>query len=183
MMVILQPRNSSKLRQNVLHLQSSPTIIFSLLAILSPINGVLAGINWLLIFRRSRLKQCSYRISKADPPSTYMRCIQWPPFSASIIIRPSIPSSSPRGGKEISGLGEKLYEILCLATLSQGWTIRIANTLSFPTVSPFFVTLGCSFSLFCFSSLIRCDSFPALSISSICFRKCMHSSVLCPTSP
>ncbi|GJR28621.1 hypothetical protein Tco_1104853 [Tanacetum coccineum] len=109
MMVILQPRNSSKLRQNVLHLQSSPTIIFSLLAILSPINGVLAGINWLLIFRRSRLKQCSYRIFEADPPSTYMRCIQWPPFSASIIIRPSIPSSSPRGGKEISRLGENLY--------------------------------------------------------------------------
>ncbi|GKB16428.1 hypothetical protein Tco_0850351 [Tanacetum coccineum] len=90
-----------------------------IISLLNSINGVLAGINWLLIFRRSRLKQCSYRIFEADLPSTYMWCIQWPPFSASIIIRPSIPLSSPRGGKEIFGLGEKLYVILCLATLSQ----------------------------------------------------------------
>nr|GFB02685.1 hypothetical protein [Tanacetum cinerariifolium] len=45
--------------------------------------------------------------------------MQWPPISASIIIGPSVPLSSPRGGKRISGLGEKLCVILCLATLSQ----------------------------------------------------------------
>nr|GEW34106.1 hypothetical protein [Tanacetum cinerariifolium] len=36
------------------------------------------------------------------------------------------------GGNEISGSGEKLCEILCLATLFHGWTIRIAMALSFP---------------------------------------------------
>ncbi|GKE66960.1 hypothetical protein Tco_1521121, partial [Tanacetum coccineum] len=55
-----------------------------------------------------RLKQCLYSIFEADPPSTYMRCMQWPHISASMIIGPSVPSSSPRGGKRISGLGEKL---------------------------------------------------------------------------
>ncbi|GKD01553.1 hypothetical protein Tco_1171827 [Tanacetum coccineum] len=112
-----------------------------------------------------------------------MRCMQWPPISASMIIGPSVPSSSPRSGKKISGLGEKLCVILCLATLSQGWTIRIANALSFPELSSFFAALGCSFSLLCLSSLIKCDSFPALSISLICFFRCIHSSMLCPTSP
>ncbi|GKD93117.1 hypothetical protein Tco_1372954 [Tanacetum coccineum] len=41
-----------------------------------------------------------------------MRCMQWPPIFASNIIGPSFPSSSPKGGKKISGLGEKL----CAAT-------------------------------------------------------------------
>nr|GEW25548.1 hypothetical protein [Tanacetum cinerariifolium] len=108
---------------------------------LNPIKGVVAGTNWFLIFGWSLLKQCSYNISEADTPSTYMQCIQWSLISASMIIGPSVPSSSPRGGKRISGLGEKLYVILCLATLSQGWTIRMANALSFPEVSPFFAAL------------------------------------------
>nr|GEW34319.1 reverse transcriptase domain-containing protein [Tanacetum cinerariifolium] len=41
--------------------------------ITSPLNlikGVIAGTNWFLVFRRSRLKQCSYSISEADLPST-----------------------------------------------------------------------------------------------------------------
>ncbi|GJX65304.1 gypsy type transposase [Tanacetum coccineum] len=71
---------------------------------LNPIKGVVAGTNWFLISGRSRLKKCSYSISEADSPSTYMWCIQWPPTSASMIIGPSIPSSSSRGGKEIFGL-------------------------------------------------------------------------------
>ncbi|GJU63901.1 hypothetical protein Tco_1245736 [Tanacetum coccineum] len=87
---------------------------------LNPIKGVVAGINCLLISGRSQLKQCSYRISKADPPSTYIRYTQWPLIFASMIIGSSVPSSAPNGGKEISKLGEKLYLILCLATLSQG---------------------------------------------------------------
>ncbi|GKC13702.1 hypothetical protein Tco_1010484 [Tanacetum coccineum] len=58
---------------------------------LNPINRVLAGINWLLISGRIRLKQCSYKIFEADPPSTYMRCIQWPPIYASMIIGPFVP--------------------------------------------------------------------------------------------
>ncbi|GJW48500.1 hypothetical protein Tco_0080146 [Tanacetum coccineum] len=109
---------------------------------LNPIKRVVAGINCFLISRWSRLKQCSYKISEADPPSTYIRCTQWPLISASMIIGPSVPSSSPRGRKKISGLGEKLCVILCIATFFQGWTIRIANALSFPEVSPFFATLG-----------------------------------------
>nr|GEX84731.1 nonaspanin [Tanacetum cinerariifolium] len=56
----------------------------------------------------------------ADPPSTYMRCMQWPLIFASMIIGPSVPSSSSRGRKRISVLGEKLCVILCLDTLSQG---------------------------------------------------------------
>nr|GFA72378.1 hypothetical protein [Tanacetum cinerariifolium] len=109
---------------------------------------VLAGTNWFFISIRSQLKQCSYSISEADPSSTYMRCMQWPPISASMIIGPSVPSSSPRDGKRIYGLGEKLCVILCLATISQGWTIRMANALSFLEFSLFFAALGCSFPLF-----------------------------------
>ncbi|GJW61665.1 hypothetical protein Tco_0111000 [Tanacetum coccineum] len=75
----------------------------------------------------------------------YMRCMQWPPISASMIIGPSVPSSSSRGGKKIYVLGEKLYVIFCLATLSQGWTIKMANALSFSEVSPFFSALGCAY--------------------------------------
>ncbi|GJR47232.1 hypothetical protein Tco_1315335 [Tanacetum coccineum] len=101
---------------------------------LNPINGVVVGTNWFFISRCSRLKQCSYSISEADLPSTYMWCIQCPPISASMIIGPSVPSSLSRGGKNISALGEKLCIIFCLATLSQGWTIRIASALSFPKV-------------------------------------------------
>ncbi|GKF88119.1 hypothetical protein Tco_0258996 [Tanacetum coccineum] len=51
-----------------------------------------------IISLRNLLKQCSYKISEEVPPSTYMRCTQCPPISASIIIGPSVPSSSLRGG-------------------------------------------------------------------------------------
>ncbi|GJV97564.1 hypothetical protein Tco_1549141 [Tanacetum coccineum] len=118
---------TSKFIQDEVEWSSSPIFTIScicptghIISPLNPIKGMVAGINWFLISRRRRLKQCSYNISEADPPSTYMRCMQWPPISASIIIGPSIPSSSPKGGKEISGLGEKLCVIFCLATLSQG---------------------------------------------------------------
>ncbi|GJR45817.1 hypothetical protein Tco_1313920 [Tanacetum coccineum] len=73
--------------------------------IISPLNPIKQG--WasyakiVLISGRSRMKQCSYNISEAEPPSTYMRCMQWPHISASMIIGPSVPSSSPRGGKRI----------------------------------------------------------------------------------
>nr|GEY67811.1 hypothetical protein [Tanacetum cinerariifolium] len=77
--------------------------------IISPLNpGVFAGINWFLIFRRNLLKQCSYKISEEEPPSTYMRCTQCPLILASMIMGPSIPSSSPRVGKEITDSGEKV---------------------------------------------------------------------------
>nr|GEU88257.1 hypothetical protein [Tanacetum cinerariifolium] len=87
---------------------------------LNPIKGVVTGINWFLTSGRSQLKQCSYNISEANPPSTYKRCMQWPPISASIIIGPFIPSSSPKGGKNISGLGEKL-----LGTISSAHDSRL----------------------------------------------------------
>nr|GFA06149.1 hypothetical protein [Tanacetum cinerariifolium] len=77
--------------------------------IISPLNqGVFARINWFLIFRRNLLKQCSYKISEEEPPSTYMRCTQCPLILDSMIMGPSIPSSSPRVGKEITDSGEKL---------------------------------------------------------------------------
>ncbi|GKC10271.1 hypothetical protein Tco_1001881 [Tanacetum coccineum] len=44
--------------------------------IISPLNPtkyVVAGTIWFLISGQSWLKQCSYRISKEAPPSTYMR--------------------------------------------------------------------------------------------------------------
>nr|GEW32680.1 reverse transcriptase domain-containing protein [Tanacetum cinerariifolium] len=92
-----------------------------------------------------------------------------PHNSASMIIGPSVPSSSSKSRKKISVFGKKLCVIFCLATLSQGWTSTMANALSFLKVSPFFAALGCSFPLFCLSSFIKRNSFPALIISSICF--------------
>nr|GFB65826.1 reverse transcriptase domain-containing protein [Tanacetum cinerariifolium] len=85
--------------------------IFSSGHIISPLNptsGVVARINWLLTSRRNLLKQCSYMIFEGEPPSTYMRCTKCPPISASMIMGPSIPSSSPKGGKEITNSEEKL---------------------------------------------------------------------------
>ncbi|GJX26246.1 hypothetical protein Tco_0232542 [Tanacetum coccineum] len=119
-------------------------------------NAHFSGTN-LLLFK------CSYSISEADPPSTYMRCMQWPPISASMIIGHYVPSYSSRGGKRISVLGEKLCAIFFLATLSQGWTIRMAAALSFLEVSPFFATLGaythpCYAPLFHRTHKIWCDS-------------------------
>ncbi|GJZ14793.1 hypothetical protein Tco_0550470 [Tanacetum coccineum] len=87
---------------------------------LNPMSGVVARIIWLLIFGWSLTKQYSYRTSEDDPPSTYIRCTKCPPISASMIIGPSVSSSSPKGGKEITVSGEKLWVTLCLATLSHG---------------------------------------------------------------
>ncbi|GJV90707.1 hypothetical protein Tco_1538520 [Tanacetum coccineum] len=75
---------------------------------LNPVRYVVAGTIWLLISGRSLTKQCSYRISEDAPLSTYIRCTKCPPISASMIIGPSVPFSSPRGGKEIVVSGEKL---------------------------------------------------------------------------
>ncbi|GJV73972.1 hypothetical protein Tco_1493967 [Tanacetum coccineum] len=75
---------------------------------LNPMRCVVAGTIWLLISGRSLMKQCSYRISEDAPPSTYIRCTKCPPISASMIIGPSVPSSSPKGRKEITVFGEKL---------------------------------------------------------------------------
>ncbi|GJT83555.1 putative reverse transcriptase domain-containing protein [Tanacetum coccineum] len=61
---------------------------------LKPMMGAVAGIIWLFTSRRSPLKQCSYSIFEADPPSTYIRCMKCPPISALMIIGPSVPSSS-----------------------------------------------------------------------------------------
>ncbi|GKD75273.1 hypothetical protein Tco_1333555 [Tanacetum coccineum] len=72
---------------------------------LNPMSDVVAGIIWLLISGRSLTKQCSYRTSEDAPPSTYIRCTKCPP---SMIIGPSVPSSSPKDGKEITVFGEKL---------------------------------------------------------------------------
>nr|GEY58516.1 hypothetical protein [Tanacetum cinerariifolium] len=108
---------------------------------LNPTKGVFAGINWFLISGRNLLKQCSYKISEEKPPSTYMRCTQYPPISVSMIMGPSVPSSSPRVGKEIIDSGEKVCVILCLAIIFHGCTINIASGLSFPEVSPFLLSL------------------------------------------
>ncbi|GJU23140.1 hypothetical protein Tco_1156482 [Tanacetum coccineum] len=105
-------------------------------------SGVVAGSIWLLTSGQSLLKQCLYKVFEAEPPSTYMRCMKCPPISASIIIGPSVPSSSPKGGNEIANSGEKLWVILCLATLFHGCTIKIANGLSFPEASPFLAAFG-----------------------------------------
>ncbi|GJS26100.1 hypothetical protein Tco_0486720 [Tanacetum coccineum] len=76
-------------------------LIGHIISPLNPIKGVVAGINWFLISERIRLKQFSYKIFEADMPSTYMRCMQLPPISASMIIGPSVPSSSPKGKKDL----------------------------------------------------------------------------------
>nr|GFB10838.1 hypothetical protein [Tanacetum cinerariifolium] len=95
---------------------------------LNPIKGVVAGINWFLISGRSRLKQCLYSISKADPPSTYMRCMQWPSIYASMIIGPSVPSSSSREWKTSAGFG-----ILFSGNFASGYplTVSMVETISF----------------------------------------------------
>ncbi|GKC65718.1 hypothetical protein Tco_1098316, partial [Tanacetum coccineum] len=110
------------------------------------------------IFTSSDICPTGYMISPLKPIRG-----AWLPNSASMIMGPSVLSSSPRGGNEISKLGEKPCVILCLATLCQGWTIKIAKALSFLDVSPLFAAFGWSFPLPCFSSLITCDNFPALS--------------------
>ncbi|GJQ89980.1 hypothetical protein Tco_0001119, partial [Tanacetum coccineum] len=97
---------------------------------LKPTRGTAARTIWLFTSGRSLLKQYSYSISEADPPSTYIRCMKWPLISASMIMGPSVSSSFPNGGNEISGSREKLCMILFMATFCHGWTIRIAMALS-----------------------------------------------------
>ncbi|GJV60195.1 hypothetical protein Tco_1466295 [Tanacetum coccineum] len=65
-------------------------------------------------------QMCSYKTFEDAPPLTYTRCTKCPPIPASIIIGPSVPSSSPKGGKEIVVSGEKFWVIMGLATLSHG---------------------------------------------------------------
>ncbi|GKE88930.1 hypothetical protein Tco_1566405, partial [Tanacetum coccineum] len=98
---------------------------------LNPTSDVVAGIIWLFISGWSLMKQCSYRTSEDAPPSMYIWCTKCPPISASMIIGPSVPSSSPKDGKEIIVSGEKLWVTLCLATLSHGVTIG-GGALNFP---------------------------------------------------
>ncbi|GKA44975.1 hypothetical protein Tco_0737771 [Tanacetum coccineum] len=89
----------------------------------SPLNlmsSVVAEIIWFLIYGRSLTKQCLYRTSEDAPLSTYIRCTKCPLISASMIIGPSVSSSSPKGEKEITISREKLWVTLCLATLSHG---------------------------------------------------------------
>ncbi|GJT88459.1 hypothetical protein Tco_1070176 [Tanacetum coccineum] len=77
----------------------------------SPLNSmsdVVAGIIWLLISGRILTKQCSYRAFEDAPSSTYIRCMKCPHILASMIIVPSVPSSSPKDGKKITVSGEKL---------------------------------------------------------------------------
>ncbi|GKA88255.1 hypothetical protein Tco_0810019 [Tanacetum coccineum] len=97
-----------------------------------PTRGTMAGTIWLFTSGWSLLKQCSYSISEVDPLSTYIRCMKWPPISASMIMGPSVLSSFLSGENKIYGSREKLCVILCLATLFHSWTIRIAMALSFP---------------------------------------------------
>ncbi|GJW03809.1 hypothetical protein Tco_1562665 [Tanacetum coccineum] len=91
-----------------------------MVSLLNPMSDMVAGTIWLLTSGRSLTKQCSYRISEDALPSTYIRCTKYPPISALMIIGPSVPSSSPKDGKEIVVSGEKLWVTLCFATLSHG---------------------------------------------------------------
>nr|GEW27984.1 hypothetical protein [Tanacetum cinerariifolium] len=68
-----------------------------MISLLKPMRGAVARIILLFTFGRSLLKQCSYSISEADHPSTYIRCMKCPPISASMIIGPCVLSSSPEG--------------------------------------------------------------------------------------
>ncbi|GJV80585.1 hypothetical protein Tco_1516455 [Tanacetum coccineum] len=54
--------------------------------------------------------------------------MQWPPISASMIIGPSVPSSSPRGRKRISGFEDKLCVILCLNTIVGKYKSKCQST-------------------------------------------------------
>ncbi|GKB04283.1 hypothetical protein Tco_0832426 [Tanacetum coccineum] len=73
--------------------------IGQMVSLLNPMSDVVAGIIWLLISGRSLMKQCSYRTSEDAPPSTYIRCTMCPPILASMVIGPSVPSSSPKDEK------------------------------------------------------------------------------------
>ncbi|GJU26720.1 hypothetical protein Tco_1165341 [Tanacetum coccineum] len=55
--------------------------------------------------------------------------MKWPPISASIIIRPLVPSSSSRGGNENSGSGEKLWCPPVLPLLSNSASVLHEDTL------------------------------------------------------
>ncbi|GKB49535.1 hypothetical protein Tco_0900288 [Tanacetum coccineum] len=112
-----------------------------------------------------------------------MRWMRWPSTSASITIGVSCPLLSPSVGKEISLSVEKLWVVFCRVIRCQGWTMKNVMTLSLLGASLFFAVLACSPHFPpCFISLIRCDSWPDLTASSICLLRWMHSSVLCPLS-
>ncbi|GJS51761.1 hypothetical protein Tco_0625123 [Tanacetum coccineum] len=81
---------------------------------LNPMSGVVAGTIWFFIYGWSLMKQCSYKTSEDAPPSIYIRCTKCPPISASMIIGPFVPSSSPRGREgncclQREGLGDPLF--------------------------------------------------------------------------
>ncbi|GKA62567.1 hypothetical protein Tco_0762086 [Tanacetum coccineum] len=75
---------------------------------LKPRSGVVAGVICLLTTGQSLLKQCSYKTSEADPPSTYIRWMRWPPTSTSITIEFSCLTLLASGGNEICWFLEKL---------------------------------------------------------------------------
>ncbi|GKF07548.1 hypothetical protein Tco_0041772, partial [Tanacetum coccineum] len=62
------------------------------ISLLNPRSEVVVGVIYLLISKRSLLKQRSYKTSEAEPPSTYMRCMRWSPTSALTTIGLSCPS-------------------------------------------------------------------------------------------
>ncbi|GJQ93823.1 hypothetical protein Tco_0004962 [Tanacetum coccineum] len=66
---------------------------------LKSLSDVVAGSHLLLIRPERLTKQCSYRTSEDAPPSTYIRCTMCPPILASMVIGPSVPSSSPKDEK------------------------------------------------------------------------------------
>ncbi|GJZ44620.1 hypothetical protein Tco_0591875 [Tanacetum coccineum] len=102
-------------------------------------RGAVAETTWFFTSGRNLLKQCPYSISEADSPSTYMRCTKWPPISASMIIGPSVPSSSPKGGNEISRSKEKLCTLNELGVSDSvhesGDSHALWGSLNMPTLS------------------------------------------------
>ncbi|GJZ11808.1 hypothetical protein Tco_0546567 [Tanacetum coccineum] len=102
--------------------------IGQMVSLLNPMRDVVAGIIWLLIFGRILMKQCLYRTSEDAPPSTYIRCTKCPPISASMIIGPSVPSSSPKDRKEITVSGEKLWVRILQKSQESGQSLANTNT-------------------------------------------------------
>ncbi|GJS93626.1 hypothetical protein Tco_0800594 [Tanacetum coccineum] len=59
-------------------------------------RGAVDETIWFFTSIRNLLKQYSYSIFEAGPPSTYMWCMKWPSISASMIIGPFVLSSSSK---------------------------------------------------------------------------------------
>ncbi|GKD85977.1 hypothetical protein Tco_1357131, partial [Tanacetum coccineum] len=70
-----------------------------------------------------------------------MRWTKCPPILASIIIGPSVPSSSPMGGNEIIVSGDKVWVILCLATLYMAVPSGLLAACPFLRFPPFLLPL------------------------------------------